>query len=288
MTAPARPAAPGAAPPDAREERRRAGDVTFAATRRGEAGPWVLLLHGIPGDRRAFDEVGRRLAPSARVLAPDLPGFGGSDPAPPEAHAAGQAARLAPLLDGLDGPVHLVGFDYGGPTAVHLAALRPGRVASLVLAATNLFPDTPVPGPLRLAGVPGLGEALFAAMFSRPGLAAFWRGATGDRAAYPYRRFRRHHDFPAGLESARRVFLQSLRDLPGLYGPVAEAAARLGLPALVLWGDRDPLFPVPVAERSAALLGAPLRLLPGCGHFVPEERPAAVAEAVLELMGRGR
>jgi pimeloyl-ACP methyl ester carboxylesterase len=293
MTAPAPPAPTPASPreavPPARPERVRAGQATFAVTRCGEAGPWVVLLHGLPGDRHAFDEVARLLSTRARVLAPDLLGFGESDPAPPGTHAAGQAARLEPLLDALGAdPIHLVGFDYGGPTAVHLAARRPGRVASLLLAATNLFPDTPVPAPLRLARVPVLGEALFAAMFSRPGLAAMWRGATGDRSAYPYRSFRRHHGWPGGLRSARHVFLQSLRDLAGLYGPVAEAAARLGRPSMVLWGDRDPFFPVDVARRTASHLGAPLRLLPGCGHFVPEERPAAVADGVLELMGRGR
>jgi pimeloyl-ACP methyl ester carboxylesterase len=163
-----------------------------------------------------------------------------------------------------------------------LAARRRPRFASLTLAATNLFTDTPIPGPLALARLPLVGEVLFAAMFSRPGLAALWRGATGDRAAFPYRRFARLHDHPGGLRSARDLFLRSLRDLPGLYGPVATAASGLGLPAQVLWGDRDPLFSLDVARRTAGHLGATLRVAAGAGHFLPEERPAWFADAVLE------
>lgn len=263
------------------------GDAQLAVTRAGGDGPMIVLLHGIPGDRRTFDGVVDRLAPSARLVAPDLLGFGDSDRAPPGTHAAGQAARLARLVDELGyGPVHLVGFDFGGPTAVHLAAARRDRIASLTLVATNLFADTPVPGPLGLARFRGAGELLFAGMFSRPGLAAMWRGATGDRAAFPYRRFARLHDHPHGIASAREVFLASLRDLPGLYGPVETAAAALRLPALVVWGDRDPFFPLEVAHRTAAQVGGELRIAAGCGHFVPEERPELLADAVLAHVRR--
>jgi len=253
----------------------------------GAEGPPVVLLHGIPGWRGTFAEVSASLGRHCRAFAPDLLGFGESDPPPDGAHAAEQAAAVIELVDalGLD-RFHLVGFDFGGPTAVLAAARLPGRVRSLTLAATNLFPDTPVPAPLRLARVPALGDLFFRLAFGRWGLSALWRAAVADRSAFPYRRYRTALRFPGGVSWTRRIFLASLRDLPGLYAPVEEAARALALPSLVLWGDRDPFFPVLVGQRTADALGAELRVLPGCGHFVPEERPREVAEAILDLLGR--
>lgn len=252
----------------------------------GEAGPAAVLLHGIPGWRGTFAAVASRLARDCRVYVPDLLGFGQSDDPADGAHAAEQAAAVHELADalGLD-RVHLAGFDFGGPTAV-LAAGRMGhRVRSMTLASTNLFPDTPVPGPLRVAKVPVLGDLVFRLAFGRLGLSAMWLGAVADRAAFPFRRYRAALQFPRGAVWTRKIFLASLRDLRGLYAGVESVARSLDVPTIVLWGDRDPFFPVGEGERAAAALGAELRLLRGCGHFVPEERSAEFAAAILDLVG---
>lgn len=72
------------------------------------------------------------------------------------------------------------------------------------------------------------------------------------------------------------------------YEGVRDALGDLALPAVVLWGDRDPFFPVEQGHRTAALLGAhvPCTILAGAGHFLPEERPDDVAAAVAELVRR--
>ncbi len=253
--------------------------------RYGTVGPAVLLLHGIPGWRGTFAPVGRLLSRQGRVFVPDLPGFGDSDDPPPGAHAAEQASMMVELVEALGlTRVHLVGFDFGGPIAVLAARRLRGRVLSLTLVATNLFPDTPVPGVLRVARVPVLGPLFFRLAFGRLGLTMMWRGAVGDRAAFPLARYRRAIQFPRGVAWTRKIFLASLRDLPGLYSEVEAAARSLEVPSVILWGDHDPFFPVQVGERTAAALGARLQILAGCGHFVPEERPEQVAAAILELM----
>jgi pimeloyl-ACP methyl ester carboxylesterase len=180
---------------------------------------------------------------------------------------------------------HLVGFDFGGPTAIRVAVTLGKRVRSLTVAATNMFPDTPIPPPLRLAKVPFLGWLFFRLAFGTLGLMAMWLAAVADRAAFPFKKYRvalKGH----GTRTTRRIFLSSMRDLPGLYGEVERLGKSLGLPSLVLWGDRDPFFPIAVGERTAKALAAELRLLPGCGHFVPEERPAETADAIAELIAR--
>ncbi len=248
----------------------------------GTAGPQLLLLHGIPGARASFERVARWLGAEHRVLVPDLLGFGDSPEAPPRAHARAHADALSSWLRarGVD-DLHLVGFDFGGPTAVLLAAQH--RVRSLTLAATNLFPDTPVPLPLRLAKLPGLGALLYRLALGRAGQMAMWRAAVADRTAFPFARYRallRDNT----VRSTRRIFYASMRDLPGLYGEVARAAAALRVPAAVLWGDRDPFFPLAIGERTAETLGAELHVLRGCGHFVPEERPVEMARVIAALV----
>lgn len=252
----------------------------------GEAGPTVVLLHGIPGSRVTFREVAQRLAASCRVVVPDLLGFGDSPDAPPHHHAAEHADALVRFVDelGVD-TLHLVGFDFGGPTAVRIAARLGARVRSLTVAATNLFPDTPVPPPLRVARVPILGALFFRAAFGTLGLMAMWLAAVADRAAFPFARYRtalRGH----GVRTTRRIFLHSMQDLPGLYGDVERLARSLAVPTLVLWGDRDPFFPTAVGERTARVLGAELRVFSGCGHFVPEERAPETAAAIASLIAR--
>lgn len=255
--------------------------------RYGESGPVVVLLHGIPGWRGTFAEVGVRLGAHCQVVVPDLLGFGGSDDPPADAHALEQAIAVIDLIDALGLPrVHMVGFDFGGPTAVLAAGRAPHRVLSMTLLATNLFPDTPIPTPLRLASVPLLGNLFFRLVFGRWGLSMLWLAAVADRVAYPFARHCASIRFPRGVSWTRRIFQASLRDLPGLYGRVEKVARTMKLPSIVLWGDRDPFFPASVGHRTAAAVGAELRLLPGCGHFVPEERSGEVAAAILELVKR--
>ena len=107
----------------------------FAAT-----GPPILLLHGIPGWRGMWRNAARYLAADCRVISPDLLGFGESSEPSGEFHASGQADMVVQLIRQLGcGPVHLVGFDFGGPIAVLVYRQAPELVSSLTLAATNVF-----------------------------------------------------------------------------------------------------------------------------------------------------
>jgi pimeloyl-ACP methyl ester carboxylesterase len=218
-----------------------------------------------------------------RVLVPDLLGFGDSSDPLGDFHAPGQAAALLELLDRLSiGAAHVVGFDFGGPIALTLYETAPHRFLSLTLIATNAFPDTAIPPPLNLARVPILGEVLFFALCSWPGLASLWFPAAGDKKALPFGRFLRKIPSQRSRRWVRRVFLESLRNLHDRYAPVAKVLATISCPAAVLWGNADPFFPLAVGQRTArAIPGSRFIVLAGCGHFVPEERPADVVGAML-------
>ena len=94
-------------------------------------GPPLLLVHGSPGDSRSWARVAPHLRDRFRVLAVDLPGYGGSDGVPdePVGRAALMGAAVARLAETCGQPVRLAGHSYGGVVAVQ-AALQsaPGTI----------------------------------------------------------------------------------------------------------------------------------------------------------------
>lgn len=248
--------------------------------------PPVILLHGIPGWRGTWRPVARLLARRAHVVVPDLPGFGESSAAPAGFHAADHARVIVALIRTLGlRRVHLVGFDFGGPTAVMVCAQAPELVATLTLAATNVLADTGIPLPLQLVRPPLVGDLFARLLFGRPGLAVMWFAAVARRDRFRFADYRAMLRFSQGVTSTRRLFQASLRDLPGLYGPVHAALSGIQVPCTVVWGDRDPFFPRVVGERTAAqILGARFVQLKGCGHFLPAEDPGGFARVVEELL----
>lgn len=250
--------------------------------------PRVLLLHGIPGWRGTWRGVAQRLAADAHVVAPDLLGFGESSELNGDFHASAQAEMVVALIRQLGGrPVHLVGFDFGGPAAVLAYGRAPELVASLTLAATNVFTDTEIPLALHLVRPPLVGDLFARALFGRLGLSMMWLTAVAQRKRFGFARYREMLRFAQGIRSTRRVFQASLRNLRSLYAPVQATVASISVPCTVIWGDRDPFFSLAVGERTASEIpGATLVRLPGCGHFLPEEDPDGFAQAVATLIHR--
>ena len=251
--------------------------------------PPVVLLHGIPGWRGTWRPVAERLAAHAFVIAPDLVGFGESSAAPEHFHAADQANVVIDLIRVLSlRRVHLVGFDFGGPTAVLLCARAPELVATLTLAATNLLTDTSIPVPLQLVRIPVAGGFFARTLFGRIGLTLMWFAAVARRDRFRFDDYRKMLRFAQGVTSTRRVFAASLRDLAGLYGPVHAALSDIRSPCTVVWGDHDPFFPLAVGQRTAAHIpGADFVCLHGCGHFLPLEDPDAFARIVTGALQAG-
>jgi pimeloyl-ACP methyl ester carboxylesterase len=279
---------PGDANP--RLARIKVGDYSLAIDLLGDPClPPVILLHGIPGWRGTWRPVAQLLATRAHVVAPDLAGFGESSAAPAKFHAADHARLIVALIRTLGlRRVHLVGFDFGGPTAVMVCAQAPELVATLALAATNVLTDTGVPLPLQLVRPPVVGDVFARLLFGRTGLTMMWFAAVARRDRFRLADYRAMLRFPQGVTSTRRLFQASLRDLPGLYGPVHAALSGIQVPCTVVWGDRDPFFPTAVGERTAGHIpGARFVPLKGCGHFLPVEDPGGFAGVVAELVSGG-
>ena len=104
---------------------------------RGSGGVPLVFLHGVGSDRSAWAPQLAHFGLTRRTIAVDYPGYGESDPARPSDEAPHDrfAAAILAALDALEiGQAHICGLSLGGVVAIALAALAPGRVASLIIA----------------------------------------------------------------------------------------------------------------------------------------------------------
>ena len=121
--------------------------IRLAYSDTGEGAPVLLLVHGFPLNRSMWDpQRGALRSTGARVIAPDLRGFGASEAGPPGPLTMDQHADdLVGLLDalGVREPVVYVGLSMGGYVGFALWRRHPERVAAFVLADTRASADTP-------------------------------------------------------------------------------------------------------------------------------------------------
>lgn len=260
----------------------------------------ALLLHGVPQTAICWRDLLAELARDRVVLAPDLKGLGGSEAVGSYDLPALAREIAALVLHEIDGPVDVVGHDWGGAVALALAASRPELVRRLVVINApyrhvNLLRAFHVP----LFTLPLLPEAAFAAG-GRPLLAAMLRA--GWKSAPPLDEVVGRHYLDAYADPGRvramlgyyrangRAALWSL-----LGGTVHGRAGSARLPRvraerhLVVWGARDPVLPISVGESVVRDLGADTTFatVPGAGHFVVEEAPAVVVPAVASFLREG-
>jgi pimeloyl-ACP methyl ester carboxylesterase len=248
----------------------------------------VVLVHGSPGTARAWQPVAERLAPRFRVVAPNLPGYGGTTrPGEGDPGDSSYAARLVEALVAEVGPpAVLAGHSYGGVVAL-MTALR-GRVAPRALA---LFEPVAVPV-LATAG-----EAqMFAetrALFERYRAAVeagdpeavrimvdYWFGAGAlDRMPGPTRQFLVAHTG------------HNVRDVRATFRDAYPAAAlrALPMPVLCVAGSRSPAVMGAIVRAIASL--APrgiIETLDRADHAMTTTHPEAVAAFIAGLAdGRG-
>lgn len=251
----------------------------------------LLLLHGLLVTSHSFTRLIPELSGERRILAPDLPGCGDSDRPPPvlcaEYSPRWQATALLELLDALDlAQVDVVGHSWGGAIAVCLADAAPARVGRLVLVDPTLF-AMPVPIEGRLAQLPTVGPYLFKNLYRRNELRRYLGRAFSSEDMVDEADVDLYWDRLArsgGREAAHAMLLQLMHaDTMAAMLPRLRA---ITAPTLVVWGDRDAIVPREHADRVvAAIPGARLRWLEGCGHTPAEEQPEALAAAIREHLG---
>ncbi|TML55880.1 MAG: alpha/beta hydrolase, partial [Actinobacteria bacterium] len=224
------------------------------------------------------------LLPGRRVLVPELPGHGGSDPLPAAASLNAYADRIAGLLDE---PAAIVGHSLGGAVALRLAIRRPELVRALVLAGAAGISSgkrrarygLTVTGLLK----PGRKIAPHRRRVARSALLktlVFGRWGASDPPALPENVAEAFLSGPARHTDTVSAAKALVRDDP------RRDLDRVQCSTLLLWGARDNQLPIGDAFEYARRLRAPLRAIADCGHLLIGERPDACADAIEAFLSR--
>jgi flavin-dependent dehydrogenase/pimeloyl-ACP methyl ester carboxylesterase len=273
------------APPPAVVDRRRitvAGLSTpLSAVGPQDAAEAVVFVHGNPGSSRDWDDLLSRVAPFARGLALDMPGFGKADkPDDFDYTVEGYARFLEAALDHLGVErAHVVLHDFGGPWGLEWATRNPDRLASAVLINTGALLDYHWHYLARIWRTPVAGE-LFQATTTRNGLRSALRH--GNPRGLP-RAFvdRMYDDTDAGTKRAILRLYRATDDPAAASRRHADALRPLDRPALVVWGAHDPYIPVAQAERQReAFPRAEVTILDDSGHWPFADDPDGVGRVV--------
>jgi pimeloyl-ACP methyl ester carboxylesterase len=252
------------------------------------SGEPVLLLHGFPQSASCWRHQIRALAESHHVVAPDWPGFGRSAPPSDAPTYDNEIERLERLVQQLGWQrFNLLAHDYGGFIGLGYAIRHPERVQRLALLNTRA-------------------HGIFRPWFYRFSLCQSWiagSSALSTLARYAPLRAIHHralarYRFGSELETeylgwmdtpqGRQTFWEFFAHYPVPAIPrLAERLGSVRCPTAVIFGDRDPYVPFSTArELAEGIPNATLVRLRGADHYVMEERPREVNDALQELLKR--
>ncbi|MGV0742847.1 alpha/beta fold hydrolase [Mycolicibacterium sp. XJ870] len=274
----------------------RRGDLVFDVIDVGPAdGPVVVLLHGFPQQNTSWEAVIARLtAEGFRCLAPNQRGYSpGARPTRRRDYLMSELVRDTVALIEASGAerVHLVGHDWGAGVAWSVAAAAPAQLATVSALS--------VPHPIAF---------LRALRSSRQGLASWYMYVT-QLPRIPERLL-------LGRDRTGKLMTKSLlrsglsreaaeRDTRAMLEPGVLTAAmswyramplsmslsrsraagrKITVPTLYVWSDGDIAITAKSAHDSANYVAGPYRFetLHGASHWLPEEKPDAVADLLLE------
>ncbi|MFI7607950.1 alpha/beta fold hydrolase [Micromonospora sp. NPDC049366] len=257
-----------------------------------EDGPAVLLLHGFPQHAGEWDDVVPALhAAGLRTYALDQRGYSpGARPADVAAYRVPElVADTTAVLDALGvDAAHVVGHDWGAVVAWGLAAQHPARVRTLTAV------SVPHPAAFVYAlshDVRQKARSSYMALFRQPGgkaekvllalnAVALRRMLSGVGDATRVARYADPMRAPGAMTGALNWYR-------AMSGADLKAVGPVTVPTTYVWSDRDTAIGRTAAQACAAHVPGDYRLveLTGVSHWIPDEAPAALAEAILARVG---
>jgi 3-oxoadipate enol-lactonase len=237
----------------------------------------LLLIHAFPVDAEMWEPQSSALRGEIDVLAPSLPGFGGTPPLGEILSMDAAADAAAGELDraGVDRAV-VCGLSMGGYVAFSVWRRHRDRIAGLVLADTRAEPDDDA-GKERRRGVAekARSEGSEAIAAEPPPLLS--EGADPELWGRVRAMIRRQ---PGESIAAAALGMAERPDSRPILGEI-------DVPTTVIVGSADALTPPPMSESMAAAIdGASLVVLEGAGHLSNLEDPEGFTDALRALVGR--
>ncbi|MFF5438897.1 alpha/beta fold hydrolase [Streptomyces achromogenes] len=256
----------------------------------GKGATCVLLLHGLGGTSDDWKAVMQELAPRHRVVALDLPGYGGSGPIPGTS-AAAVADFVWAFADALGiSRTAIMGHSEGGAVAVNMALQIPDRTTRLVLVSAAglgrlinplfvVLGATPLGGLVpRLSKSPIGPEGLVAAL-------ALFGSPRPWRVPKPWFTKMRQAASSTSVLVHAVVTLRQGVSLRGQENLVLGSLPQLSQPVLVAWGTHDVMLPAFQAWGAVRRLRhGRLALVPCTGHLLPIEAPDRLVAAVAPFL----
>lgn len=252
----------------------------------------IVVVHGFRGDHHGLEPVIAQLA-QARIIAPDLPGFGESEPLAGRAHTLdAYSAWLTAFVESLHirGRVTVLGHSFGS-TVASAAVASSLSVDSLVLI-------NPIAAP-ALSGPRGV--------LTRLAVFYYWLGATlpsrlgfallknrvivrvtslamvKTRVPSLRRWIHDQHDEYFSAFANREVVLEAFR--ASISNDVSKFASQISVPTLLIAAERDDITTV-AKQRELAdnFPQATLHVIDGVGHLIHYETPAAAAMLIRNFL----
>jgi pimeloyl-ACP methyl ester carboxylesterase len=255
--------------------------------------PKLLLLHGFPTASHMFRDLIPLLADCVHLIAPDLPGFGRSDPPPRRC----TFDRIAETIDRFTESVGfdryaVYAFDYGAPTGFRLAVKHPDRITAIVSQNGNAYEEglsdgwTPVRAYWQDPSQANR-EALRAFLKPETTVWQYTHGVPDATMVSPdgYS-LDNYYLARAGVDEVQLDLLGDYKSNVALYPCFQEYFRKHKPRLLAVWGKNDPFFLPPGAEAfKRDVPGAVVRFF-DTGHFALETHATEIAAAIRDFLVR--
>jgi pimeloyl-ACP methyl ester carboxylesterase len=249
----------------------------------GEGFP-LVLVHGMGGPL-VWEKVIQPLSKIARVIAIDLPGFGKGDKPEINYTVNYYTDFLNSFIQQLNlTKFNLAGLSLGGWIASNYIFKYPENVERLILiSSAGLKPI--LPG-FRFPVIYDIVKVYMRYfIFNRPeSLKKFQNEAFFDKKKVTQEIFDKFNEY-INSPGARRVYFSALKNVFKIDPEFRENLKKINLPALIIWGENDPTFPVKYAkEFNSRIQNSKLELIPECGHTVTIEQPQRFCELMIDFL----
>ena len=259
--------------------------LVYRVAGQGRSTTPILLIHGIPDASDSWTSIAAELGRTHPVYAVDLAGYGYSDrPEDYDVSLSAQANYLLELLDqlGLERVV-IVGHDIGGGIAQILAARNPQRIDRLVLINSVVHDNWPVLE-MRLLRMPLLGYSALTIM-EKPMWQYMLRKGFFNKEMVTEEMLHRYQHWYQGSPGRQRLIRNARAlnnaDLTTLTNEIRAVPT----PTLILWGREDRYLDPGLAQKLCReLRNCRFVFVDRAGHFVLDEQPQAVANAIQHFL----
>ena len=250
----------------------------------GKGKETILLVHGFGANgMMGWATQVKALSSAYRIIIPDLLWFGKSHAdITPSLRAQTNAMRAILDHEGID-QVHIIGVSYGGFITMDLVNESPERIKSAIImdspgpdsasaAIDNIREkfDVDSPEQVFVPTTPAEVQQLMQLAMHRT-IPPFPKGALSDL----------HKEIFSAYPDQQRALIRELTQMKPEDRPNLDTWST---PSLVIWGEFDTVFPLPIGEKLAATLNAPIVVIPDTAHTPNQEKPRLVNEAILSFL----